>query len=372
VSLPATTPPDQPDPARDPTVDVAGDPTVDLMMRFDLRVPPFAATTHAAQHQAALEMAEWAEAVGVAEITLSEHHGDPAGFTPAPITVAAAVLARTRRVRVNISAALVPLHDPVRLAEQLATVDCLAPGRVSAVLGAGYRRVEFEMAGVERSQRGALVEECWEVCHRAWTGEPFIWRGRTVLVTPRPGTPGGPHLAIGGKTEVAARRAARLDAPFAPASADPALAEAYRAECARLGFAPRLEGLGARPMGPGFVMVAEDPDATWAQVSRHAWYDAETYASWQDDGVVSDWVVPDVQAVEDLRTSGRYVVCTPGECVDLAREHGRLTLHPLMGGIAPDVAWDSLRLIESAVLPHLGPAPEPRPGRGASADRRSP
>jgi alkanesulfonate monooxygenase SsuD/methylene tetrahydromethanopterin reductase-like flavin-dependent oxidoreductase (luciferase family) len=351
VSLPAATPSDQP---TDHAADHAVDLPVELMMRFDLRVPPFAATTHAAQHQAALEMAEWGEAIGVAEIVLSEHHGDPAGFTSAPITLAAAVLARTRRVPVTISAALVPLHDPVRLAEQLATVDCLAPGRLSVVLGAGYRRVEFEMAGIERARRGALVEECWEVCRQAWTGEPFTWRGRTVVVTPRPGTPDGPHLAIGGKTEVAARRAARLGAPFSPASADPALADAYRAECARVGSTPRLEGLGARPMGPGFVMVADDPDAAWAQISRHAWYDAETYASWQDDGVRSDWVVPDMQAVDDLRTSGRYVVCTPEACVDLARRHGRLTLHPLMGGLAPELAWTSLRLIESAVLPALG------------------
>jgi alkanesulfonate monooxygenase SsuD/methylene tetrahydromethanopterin reductase-like flavin-dependent oxidoreductase (luciferase family) len=328
-------------------------PGVELTMRFDLRVPPFADTTWAAQHQAALDMAEWAERIGVREITLSEHHGDPAGFTSAPITVAAAVLGRTRRIPVVVSAALVPLHDPVRLAEQLATVDCLAPGRLSVVLGAGYRTVEFEMAGVDRSRRGRLVEECWDVCHRAWTGQPFTWRGREVLVTPAPATPGGPHLAIGGKTEVAARRAARLDAPFSPASADPALADAYRDECARLGHEPRLEGLAVRPMGPGFVMVADDPEALWARVVPHASYDAATYASWQDDGVVSDWVVPGAGDVDDLRTSGRYVVCTPEQCVDLARRHGRLVLHPLMGGIAPDLAWESLHRIETAVLPSL-------------------
>jgi alkanesulfonate monooxygenase SsuD/methylene tetrahydromethanopterin reductase-like flavin-dependent oxidoreductase (luciferase family) len=324
-----------------------------LSMRFDLRVPPFATTTFAAQHQAALEMAAWGEDLGVDEIVLSEHHGDPAGFTSAPTTVAAAVLARTRRVAVTISAALVPLHDPVRFAEQLATLDCLAPGRLSVVLGAGYRKAEFEMAGVERKRRGELVEECWEVCQQAWTGEPFQWRGREVLVTPTPGTPGGPHLAVGGKTEIAARRAARLGAPFSPASADPALADAYREECARVGTTPVLEGLAARPMGPGFVMVSHDPEATWAAISPHAWYDAATYASWQDDGVRSDWVVPDVAEVEDLRRSGRYVVCSPAECVEIVQRHGRMTFHPLMGGLEPDLAWPALRLFESAVLPEL-------------------
>ena len=325
-------------------------------MRFDLRVPPFANTTYAAQYQAALDMVEWGEGIGVSTITLSEHHGDVAGFMSAPLTVAAAVLARTKRVAVTISAALVPLHDPVRLAEQMATIDCMAPGRLSVVLGAGYRKAEFEMAGIARAQRGNLVEECYQVCRTAWKGEPFTWRGRTVLVTPTPITPDGPHLSIGGKTEVAARRAARLDAPFSPATADPALSELYRSECIRLGFEPRLEGMGKKPMGPGFVMISADPDATWKQISRFAFYDAETYASWQDDTARSDWVVPQLQSVDDLRTSGRYLVLTPQQCIEQVRRDEGITLHPLMGGISPQLAWESLHLFESAVLPHIGSA----------------
>src|SRR5579859_5880076 len=127
-----------------------GEPMVAIGMRFDLRVAPFAETTFAAQYGACLDMAAWADGIGVHSISVSEHHGDPAGFTPAPITLAAAILDRTRRVPVSVSAALVPLHDPVRLAEQLATVDCLAPGRLSVIAGAGYRVAEFEMAGVAR------------------------------------------------------------------------------------------------------------------------------------------------------------------------------------------------------------------------------
>ena len=170
-----------------------------LSMRFDLRIPPFAKTSFADQHRAMLEMVTWADRVGVETIVLSEHHGDPAGFTSAPLTLAAAVLARTQRVNVSISAALAPLHDPVRLAEQLATIDCLAPGRISIVLGAGYRRAEFSMAGIERSERGALLEECVAVLRSAWTGDSFEWRGREILATPPPVSPGGPELFLGGR-----------------------------------------------------------------------------------------------------------------------------------------------------------------------------
>jgi alkanesulfonate monooxygenase SsuD/methylene tetrahydromethanopterin reductase-like flavin-dependent oxidoreductase (luciferase family) len=324
----------------------------EMHLRFDLRVPPFAKTTFAHQYQAALEMVDWAEGIGVPITGLAEHHGDPAGFMSAPLTVAAAVLSRTRKMTAIVSACLAPLHDPVRLAEQIATIDCMAPGRLQVILGAGYRKLEFEMAGVDRTKRGKLVEETYEVFQKAWTGEPFEWRGRTVQVTPVPGTPGGPHVAIGGKTEIAARRAARLHAPFSPATGDPGLANAYREEAARLGFAnPRVEGLGDRPMRPGFLMISKDPKATWAEIADYAMYDAQTYASWQDDTVRSDWVVPELETTDDLWASGRYLVMTPDEAIEQVRKDGGINFHPLMGGISPDLAWNSLRLFESEVLP---------------------
>jgi alkanesulfonate monooxygenase SsuD/methylene tetrahydromethanopterin reductase-like flavin-dependent oxidoreductase (luciferase family) len=325
----------------------------DLMMRFDLRLPPFAATSFADQHRAMFEMARWAEDQGFARISLSEHHGDPAGYMPAPLTLAAGVLAQTSRIEVQVAALLVPLHDPVRLAEQLAVLDCMAPGRLSIVVGAGYRRAEFEMAQVPRGARGRLVEETVALWRQAWTGEPFEWQGRELLVTPLPATPGGPTIFIGGKSEAAARRAARLRLPFFPANFDQSLRDAYIEECGKIGFAGWIEGQLPGRARPGFVMVSRDPEATWAAIGRYAVYDAASYASWQDDKVQSSWVLEDSSSVEAIRASGNYVVVMPDEALELAIESGGLTLHPLMGGIDPALAWESLRLIETEVLPRL-------------------
>lgn len=325
----------------------------DLAMRFDLRVPPFARTTFAAQYGACLDMAVWAERYGFASINLSEHHGDEAGFTPAPLTIAAAVLARTNRINVQVAALLVPLHDPVRLAEQIATIDCLAPGRLSIVVGAGYRKIEFAMAGVERSERGRMVEECVAFWQKAWRGLPFEWRGREMMVTPPPASPGGPLIMMGGKSQIAARRAARMGLSFFPANGETALRDAYLDECAKVGFDGHIAGPAGQPTQPGFVTVSEDPEATWAEISRSVMYDAATYASWQDDPVHSSWMVEDTTDLAAVRRSGNYVVVTPDECLDLVRANGALMLHPLMGGIAPDRAWESLRLIEAKVLPRL-------------------
>ena len=316
-------------------------------IRYDLRVPPFASTTHAELYRACLEQCAWADERGVDLVVLSEHHGVADGYLPAPLTLAAAIAGCTTRMRLTVAALLVPLHDPVRLAEQLAVLDLVSGSRVGVVVGLGYRQEEFDMAGVDRKQRGKLLEECVDVMRKAWTGEPFEWRGRSVRVTPKPASP--PMILVGGSTAIAARRAARLRAGFFPAIGDPTLAEIYDQECAKLGFDG---GFVALPSGPGFVHVSADPERDWERIAPHALYDAQTYASWQTPDQRSQVHVQG-QTADDVKRSGVYSVLTPDQCVDLAKETGRLILHPLMGGMSPQLGWESLRLFESEVLPRL-------------------
>lgn len=316
-------------------------------IRFDLRVPPMATTTHAELYAACLDMCQWADELGLDIAVFSEHHGVTDGYMSAPLTLAAAVAGRTKRLRLNIAALLLPLHDPVRIAEQMATIDLLSDSRLSLVVGLGYRHEEFEMAGVDRTKRGKLLEEYVTVMRQAWTGEPFEWRGRTIRVTPKPKNP--PMVLIGGSTPVAARRAARLQAGFFPAVGDAALATIYNEECAKLGF---HGGFIAMPGGPGFVHVTHDVEAAWNQIGPHALYDAQTYHAWQTPDQRSE-VHTDAQTIADVRKSGVYEIVTPEQCVELAGKHGRVILHPLMGGLSPKIAWDNLRLFEKEVLPRI-------------------
>ena len=315
-------------------------------LRYDLRAPSFGRTTHAEMYQACLDQCAWADEHGFDFVALSEHHGVDDGFLPAPVTMAAAIAGRTRRIPISIAAILLPLHDPIRLAEQLAVLDLVSGSRVSFVMGLGYRHEEFAMAGVDRKQRGRLLDEYVDVLRKALTGEPFEWRGRTVRVTPRPRS--APMILIGGSTEAAARRAARLRAGFYPAIGDPRLAEAYNEECARVGF----QGFVSLPRGPGFVHVSEDPERDWARIAPHALYDAQTYAAWQTPGQRSA-VHVEARNADELRRSGVYRVVTPEECLRLAEETGQVLLHPLMGGIPPALGWEGLRLFTTEVLPRL-------------------
>lgn len=319
-----------------------------LGIRFDLRVPSIAKTTHAEQYRTCLDMVAWAEDRGFDICVLSEHHGVDDGYMSAPVTLAAAIAGRTRRIPINIAAVLVPLHDPVRLAEQLATVSLASGGRLSIVAGLGYRHEEFTMAGVDRTRRGRLLEEYVHVLQQAWTGEPFEWQGRTIRATPKPET--APVVLIGGSTPIAARRAARLRAGFFPAVGDPALAALYEAECAKLGFT----GFVALPGGPGFVHVTDDPERDWAAIGPHALYDAQTYHAWQTPDQRSE-VHVDARTIDDVRRSRVYRIVTPDECVALYEQYQRLIFHPLMGGMDPQLGWAGLECFATKVLPRIRP-----------------
>ena len=318
-------------------------------LRFDLRTPPFTEVTHGDQYRAMLEMVKWADTRGFAGAITSEHHGTEDGFMSAPLAISAAILGATDNLMCTLSALLVPYHDPLRLAEDIATIDLMAPGRFITIAGLGYREFEFEMFGKDRTRRGRDTEEAIKVMQQAWTGEPFEYEGRTVWVTPKPVTQPHPIVMVGGSVPASAKRAARLRLPYMPPIGDQELVDLYYAEAAEIGF----EGAFAMaPDGPGLVLVTEDPDALWAKIGPNMLYDAAAYASWQYPDQRSGWHV-DAEDVADLKASGQFEVLTPDECVELVRTKGAATLHPLCGGIDPAIGWETLELVVDKVMPAL-------------------
>src|ERR1051325_3464372 len=99
-----------------------------FLVRFDLRRPAFATVSRADQYRACLEMSEWADRNGATSIVLSEHHGTDDGYLPTPLVLAAAIAGRTQRAMITVSALLVPLYDPLRLAEEMGGVAIVSNG----------------------------------------------------------------------------------------------------------------------------------------------------------------------------------------------------------------------------------------------------
>jgi alkanesulfonate monooxygenase SsuD/methylene tetrahydromethanopterin reductase-like flavin-dependent oxidoreductase (luciferase family) len=163
-----------------------------VALRYDMRTTR-GGVDHAALYRAAMEQIRWADGLGIDSVVLSEHHVSEEGYLPSPLVMAGAVAAATKRINITIAALVAGLHHPIRLAEDLAVLDHLSDGRLMVVLGIGYRTIEFEVFGADRARRGPLLEELVAVLRQAWTGEPFDFRGTTVVVRPKPLTPGGPN-----------------------------------------------------------------------------------------------------------------------------------------------------------------------------------
>ncbi len=325
------------------------------IMRFDMRSPDFSSARTDELYSAALDMAQFADQQGFHMITLSEHHGTDDGYLPSPLPLAGCMVGRTRRVSISVVALLLPLYDPLKLAEDLAVLDIASGGRVSIVAGLGYRPEEYEMLGREFERRGALMDEGLELLIRAWSGEPFEHEGRRIHLTPRPLTQPRPPVLVGGMSRLGARRAARFGLPFQPAVDDPDVIGLYHEECERLGVADPL----VLPPGSGeMIWVSKDPDRTWSLIGPHLLHEARTYASWQPANQ-SSVVHSKAETVEALRAEGKYRVLTPDECVARASEHGPLAsfvLFPLCGGIPPEIAWEGLELYANEVMPRFAAA----------------
>src|SRR5579862_3423411 len=178
-------------------------------MRFAMRATTGDAAERADLYGALLDMCTWADGRGCVAAVVSEHHGSDDGYLPSPLPVAAAMAARTTALPISVAALMLAFYGPVKLAEDIAIVDLLSRGRVSYVIGIGYRDEEFAMFGVDKRRRGAMAEERVRLLRRLFAGEEVEVGGRRARITPGPFTPGGPPIAGGGGTEPAARRAAR-------------------------------------------------------------------------------------------------------------------------------------------------------------------
>ncbi|MEJ7927208.1 LLM class flavin-dependent oxidoreductase [Sphingobium sp. AN641] len=326
---------------------------LEIWLRYDLRNPSWVGIKSTTLAAAALEQVEWADKHGFHTIQLPEHHCSADNYNPSPLMLGAAMAARTSKIRLQPSAILLPLHDPVRIAEDLAILDVISNGRLDVTIGLGYVPDEFAMFGIDLKDRAQLVDAKLRVLKRAFAGETFDYEGRTVHVTPPPVQPGGPRLWIGGSLKATARRAAELGDGYYPMVNKPELIQAYKDACSELGKEP---GRIVDVTGPRHIHISEDPDAAWARIAPHALHETNAYAAYAAKlGQTTNF--KHAENADALRAAGSYQVLTPEDGLTLLRQQrdlGRsVILAPLLAGLDPDLAWESLELIGTRIIPQL-------------------
>src|SRR5437667_328833 len=123
------------------------------------------------------DMAQAAESLGFRNIWLAEHHFSTYGYVSRPAQLATFIAAKTTRLRVGTAVIVVPLHHPLVVAEELATLDILAGGRVDVGLGRGYQHYEFERLGLELDTARARWEGSVDIILTAFSARPSTYDG---------------------------------------------------------------------------------------------------------------------------------------------------------------------------------------------------
>ncbi|MCW1403776.1 LLM class flavin-dependent oxidoreductase [Novosphingobium sp. MW5] len=322
---------------------------IKLTVSFDMRAPDWG-TPPAELYRAAVDMAAFCDTIGVDRIGLMEHHGSDDGYLPQPFVLASAMAAVTERIRFMLGAVILPLHDPVMLAEKIALVDLISNGRLNVIFGAGYVPSEFAMFGKSLKDRAKLLDQNIDLILRALHGERFEVDGKPVFVRPLPVQEPEDIILVGGGVPASAKRAARFGVGFGPMKQE--LVDLYLEECTRLGQAPRQYSRPKSGM-PLAIHLCEDPEAGWKAIERHAVHVITEYAKWAaQEGDASSSPFKGLDNPAALKQAGLFACWTPEQFVAQAgkmEDKTSLGLQPLLGGLDPAEGWKCLRLLEQVI-----------------------
>ena len=320
------------------------------VLSFDMRAPDFGAP-RSELYDAALDMCAFGDELGIDAVIFPEHHASEDGYNPVPALMAAAVAARTKRMEMIIGAIVLPLHDPIEVAETIAVTDIICRGRLTTTLAAGYVKAEFNMFGKSLSDRAQLMDEGLDVITRALAGERFMYGDREIFVRPLPRSR-PPKILVGGGVAAAARRAAKfglglwtLQHPMMPDCQK--LIAVYEEECRKRGREP-----GPIMWSNPAVHVTRDPDATWEEIGPHILHLVKSYASWASDVDTTTSPFYGMDTVESIRAAGMINVLTPEQTIELASKTP-ISMTPLISGLSPKIGWDMLELFAAEVWPKI-------------------
>jgi probable F420-dependent oxidoreductase len=325
---------------------------------YDFRNPPRWRQPYDRLYGEILDQIAWAENRGFDDVWLSEHHFIDDGYLPSILPVAAAVAARTKKIRIASGVLLMPFHNPVRLAEDIAVVDIISGGRLELGVGVGFKHEEFEGFGVPFKERGARTNQSLEIIRRLLGGETVTFKSeffdfKNIKLTPEPIQKPHPPIWLGGFTPPALRRAARYGDGFTVPGATRGVYDQYLAELKKQN---RLVDNIRFASAVWCLLVSDDPEKTFAEAADHIIYQANNYSEWLSAAGLSP-LSEHLRDREQLRKSGLLQVLSPDAAVEMIRAFANTvpithfyswTLPP---GLPPRWAERHLELFASKVIP---------------------
>lgn len=325
---------------------------------YDFRNPPGLRQDPTRLYDGILDQIARAETLGWDDVWISEHHFCDDDYLPSVFPMAAAIAARTRRIRIGTAILILPFHDPLRTAEDAAVVDILSGGRLELGVGAGYRAEEFAGFGIDPRERGGRLDEALPLLRRLFAGETVTHEGRyyryrDVSLRPLPVQGADLRLWSGGTTLPAIRRAARLCDGFLGLGPIAPMLPAYHDELRKAGKDPDTAEVASALM---WLLVTHDPDARWREAEASLSDQITRYARWTTDAGLDFFRPAHDRAA--LEQQGCLIV-TPEQACEILRpfvEDNRLTRFyswTLPPGLPPEWSDEHIELFAKEVIPNF-------------------
>jgi alkanesulfonate monooxygenase SsuD/methylene tetrahydromethanopterin reductase-like flavin-dependent oxidoreductase (luciferase family) len=316
-----------------------------------------------ARHLAqALEQARLIRSLGFDSIWAGEHHATPGFhfFPQLPLLQRVAVEAEGLAIGTNLI--LLPLHNPVEVAEIGAFMDIVTGGKFLLGIGLGYRAEEFAIFGVPMAERVSRLSEGVEIIRRLWTEDRVTHSGRhwqfaDVTVRPRPLQSPRPPILIGAQVEAAIVRAAKISdgwlvVPTHKMDELPDLMKLFTSTRAAAGLPPSEHICRLYE-----VACAPDEDTAFRRVAPYLLQKYASYASWGLAGVSTNKGGAPEEQLRRL-AANRFAVGTPAQVTDaLVAQHRagitHLSMRVSWPGMGQDDILAGIELIGRQVLPEV-------------------
>lgn len=340
-----------------------------LMSLGDLSPDPITgyAATPAERHQTFVEAAVLADGLGFEGVNVGEHHGLEYVFSCPPV-ILAAIAARTKNLRLSTAVTLLANLDPLRIAEDYATLDALSGGRAEIVAGRGnFFASTYTLFGQDVSESRERFDEAVELLLELWRGEPVYWSGKFrppisgERLQPTPADTARVPLSVGGGSsketaELAARLGLDLVLPSAfgrPENFKPVVDH----------YLERFAGYGhdRKPRVGACWHVSVGPDSKAAKDRWEPRY--RQYHSWMNEmlGRINPTMPAHVRPFdyEWLLSQGPAIAGSPAELTERLARWGELLcldyslLYLDMGGTPPGEVLDQVGLLGAEVIPAL-------------------
>ncbi len=309
-----------------------------------------------------LEQVRLIRALGFDSIWGGEHHATP-GFHYFPLLpMLERLAAEAEGLWLGTNLVLLPLHNPVELAEAGAFLDLITGGRFILGVGLGYRPEEFAIFGVSMKERVSRLTEGVEIVRRLWSEERVSHRGRHwqldgVAIRPRPLQRPRPPICVGSQVEVGIRRAARiadgwLVVPIPTVDEFAAQAAAFAAERAATGLPPTEHVCRLLE-----VVCAPNEETAVRRAAPFLMEKYAAYFSWGLEGLTIDPAAPPEAQFRSL-AANRFAVGSPKQVAEaLVRQHRagatHLTMRVGWPGMKQEDILASIELLGREVLPEV-------------------